>query len=233
MIYVNAAKGFRPGGLVPIVPPGDAGHRNRDCVAALRIQADPTLTIADTRSFKSDSLWELRGTGHQDGLVRSSPGPSMPPPSALSGATSSRKSCSAAASSSSPMPAARRARAARWKLHARPTEPWSFRPARSYQNAKITEGGASRRRSRWARPSIRCARLDRQRLGGRAPRSWRRRTGNWSAAPTGPMSAEVSAATMIRAILGNSAAYRLCSTLAFAFQQRQVRDGLRRQEPGR
>jgi iron complex outermembrane recepter protein len=55
MIYVNAAKGFRPGGLVPIVPPGQPNTPN-DCVAALH-QADPNLTIADTRSFKSDSLW--------------------------------------------------------------------------------------------------------------------------------------------------------------------------------
>ena len=28
MVYANAAKGFRPGGLVPIVPPGQAGHRD-------------------------------------------------------------------------------------------------------------------------------------------------------------------------------------------------------------
>jgi iron complex outermembrane recepter protein len=55
MIYVNAAKGFRPGGLVPIVPPGIPGTPN-DCVAALK-QTNPNITIADTRSFQSDSLW--------------------------------------------------------------------------------------------------------------------------------------------------------------------------------
>jgi iron complex outermembrane recepter protein len=55
MIYANAAKGFRPGGLVPIVPPGIAGTPN-DCVAALK-QTNPNITIADTRSFQSDSLW--------------------------------------------------------------------------------------------------------------------------------------------------------------------------------
>jgi iron complex outermembrane receptor protein len=55
MIYVNAAKGFRPGGLVPIVPPGQPGT-GTDCVASLK-QANPNITIADTRSFRSDSLW--------------------------------------------------------------------------------------------------------------------------------------------------------------------------------
>ena len=55
MVYALAAKGFRPGGVVPIVPPGTAGTPN-DCVAALR-QVNPNITLADTRSFKSDSLW--------------------------------------------------------------------------------------------------------------------------------------------------------------------------------
>lgn len=55
MVYALAAKGFRPGGVVPIVPPGTAGTPN-DCVAALS-QVNPNITLADTRSFKSDSLW--------------------------------------------------------------------------------------------------------------------------------------------------------------------------------
>ncbi len=55
MIYANAAKGFRPGGLVPIVPQGQAGTAT-DCVAALN-QVDPGITLAQTRSFRSDSLW--------------------------------------------------------------------------------------------------------------------------------------------------------------------------------
>jgi iron complex outermembrane recepter protein len=55
MVYALAAKGFRPGGVVPIVPPGTAGTPN-DCVAALN-QVNPNLTLANTRSFKSDSLW--------------------------------------------------------------------------------------------------------------------------------------------------------------------------------
>ena len=55
MVYALAAKGFRPGGVVPIVPPGTAGTPN-DCVAALA-QVNPNITLNDTRSFKSDSLW--------------------------------------------------------------------------------------------------------------------------------------------------------------------------------
>jgi outer membrane receptor protein involved in Fe transport len=55
MVYALAAKGFRPGGVVPIVPPGTGGTPN-DCVAALS-QVNPNLTLADTRNFKSDSLW--------------------------------------------------------------------------------------------------------------------------------------------------------------------------------
>jgi iron complex outermembrane receptor protein len=55
MVYVNVAKGFRPGGIVPIVPSGEAGTAT-DCTAALK-QVDPNITIAQTRSFQSDSLW--------------------------------------------------------------------------------------------------------------------------------------------------------------------------------
>jgi outer membrane receptor protein involved in Fe transport len=55
MVYVNVAKGFRPGGIVPIVPSGEAGTAT-DCTAALKA-VDPNITIAQTRSFQSDSLW--------------------------------------------------------------------------------------------------------------------------------------------------------------------------------
>ncbi len=55
MIYALAAKGFRPGGVVPIVPPGTPGTPN-DCVAALQ-EVNPNLTLDATRSFHSDSLW--------------------------------------------------------------------------------------------------------------------------------------------------------------------------------
>ena len=55
MVYGLASKGFRPGGVVPIVPPGTPGTPN-DCVAALAA-VNPNITLEDTRSFKSDSLW--------------------------------------------------------------------------------------------------------------------------------------------------------------------------------
>ena len=55
MVYALASKGFRPGGVVPIVPPGTPGTAN-DCVAALAA-VNPNITLAQTRSFKSDSLW--------------------------------------------------------------------------------------------------------------------------------------------------------------------------------
>lgn len=61
MIYANVAKGFRPGGLVPVVPPGTPGT-GTDCTASLA-QQDPNTTLADTRKYQSDSLWnyELGG----------------------------------------------------------------------------------------------------------------------------------------------------------------------------
>src|SRR5437588_348672 len=55
LVYGLASKGFRPGGVVPIVPPGTPGTAN-DCVAALAA-VNPNITLADTRSFRSDSLW--------------------------------------------------------------------------------------------------------------------------------------------------------------------------------
>ena len=55
MVYALGSKGFRPGGVVPIVPPGTPNTPN-DCVAALA-QVNPNLTLDDTRSFHSDSLW--------------------------------------------------------------------------------------------------------------------------------------------------------------------------------
>lgn len=55
MLYATASKGFRPGGLVPIVPAGQPGT-GTDCVAALADQA-PGTSLENTRSYKSDSLW--------------------------------------------------------------------------------------------------------------------------------------------------------------------------------
>jgi outer membrane receptor protein involved in Fe transport len=55
MIYANVAKGYRPGGIVPIVPNGEAGTAT-DCTAALKA-VDPNISIAQTRTYQSDSLW--------------------------------------------------------------------------------------------------------------------------------------------------------------------------------
>jgi outer membrane receptor protein involved in Fe transport len=55
MIYTNIAKGYRPGGIVPIVPSGEAGTAT-DCTAALKA-VDPNISIAQTRTYQSDSLW--------------------------------------------------------------------------------------------------------------------------------------------------------------------------------
>jgi iron complex outermembrane recepter protein len=55
MLYATVAKGFRPGGLGPAVPPGVPGTAS-DCVASLQ-QVNPNITLADTRRFQSDSLW--------------------------------------------------------------------------------------------------------------------------------------------------------------------------------
>jgi outer membrane receptor protein involved in Fe transport len=55
MIYANVAKGYRPGGIVPIVPSGEAGTAT-DCTAALKA-VDPNISIAQTRTYQSDSLW--------------------------------------------------------------------------------------------------------------------------------------------------------------------------------
>ena len=55
MVYGLASKGFRPGGLVPVVPAGEAGT-GTDCVAALH-GIDPNINLSQTRSYNSDSLW--------------------------------------------------------------------------------------------------------------------------------------------------------------------------------
>jgi iron complex outermembrane receptor protein len=55
MVYGLASKGFRPAGVVPIVPPGTPGTPN-DCAGQLAA-LNPNLKIEDTRSYNSDSLW--------------------------------------------------------------------------------------------------------------------------------------------------------------------------------
>lgn len=57
MVYGLASKGFRPGGAVPIVPAGAPGT-GTDCVAALHA-VNPNISLAQTQSFGSDSLWNI------------------------------------------------------------------------------------------------------------------------------------------------------------------------------
>jgi outer membrane receptor protein involved in Fe transport len=55
MVYANIAKGYRPGGLVPIVPAG-VPNTATDCAGQLKA-LDPNANIQQTRSYQSDSLW--------------------------------------------------------------------------------------------------------------------------------------------------------------------------------
>jgi iron complex outermembrane recepter protein len=139
MIYVNAAKGFRPGGLVPIVPPGLPGT-GTDCVASLK-QTNPNITIADTRSFRSDSLWSYElGTktswlDHR--LTFDAAGfyikwKDIQQEIFLSCGFQYVANAGAAVSKGGEM-----------ELRAKPTEPLELSLGAGYQNAKITEANAA------------------------------------------------------------------------------------------
>jgi iron complex outermembrane receptor protein len=139
MVYVNAAKGFRPGGLVPIVPAGQAGTAT-DCVAALH-QTDPNITIAQTRSFQSDSLWNYElGTktswlDHRltfDAAAFYIKWNNIQQEILLSCGFQYTANAGAAESKGGEM-----------EVHARPTEPLELSLGVGYQNAKITQASAS------------------------------------------------------------------------------------------
>ena len=139
MVYVNAAKGFRPGGLVPIVPPGQPGT-GTDCVAALK-QTNPNITIADTRSFQSDSLWSYELGTKTSWLDRrltfDAAGfyikwKNIQQEIFLSCGFQYVANAGAAVSKGGEM-----------ELRARPTEPLEFSLGVGYQNAKITESSAA------------------------------------------------------------------------------------------
>ncbi|HXE54948.1 MAG TPA: TonB-dependent receptor [Tepidisphaeraceae bacterium] len=139
MIYVNVAKGFRPGGLVPIVPSGTAGTAN-DCVAALH-QADPDITLADTRSYKSDSLWNYEvgtKTSWLDHRLTFNAAAfyikwsNIQQQILLGCGFQYRANAGAAESKGGEM-----------ELHARPTQPLELSLGVGYQNAKITQKGMS------------------------------------------------------------------------------------------
>jgi iron complex outermembrane recepter protein len=139
MIYANVAKGFRPGGLVPIVPQGQAGTAT-DCVAALQ-QSNPNITLAQTRSFKSDSLWNYElGTktswlDHR--LTVDAAGfyikwNNIQQEILLSCGFQYVANAGAAVSKGGEL-----------EVHARPTEPLEMSLGLGYQDAKITETRAS------------------------------------------------------------------------------------------
>jgi iron complex outermembrane receptor protein len=139
MVYVNVAKGFRPGGLVPIVPPGQA-NTPTDCVAALQ-KADPNITIAQTREFKSDSLWNYElGTktswlDHRltfDAAAFYIKWNNIQQQILLSCGFQYIANAGAAESKGGEM-----------EIHARPTEPLELSLGVGYQNAKITKESAS------------------------------------------------------------------------------------------
>jgi iron complex outermembrane recepter protein len=139
MLYVNVAKGFRPGGIVPIVPPGTPGGAN-DCVAALHA-VDPNITIADTRSFKSDSLWNYElgtKTSWLDHRLTFNAAAfyikwnNIQQQILLPCGFQYRANAGAAVSKGGEM-----------ELHARPTEPLEVSLGIGYQNAKITEQSES------------------------------------------------------------------------------------------
>ncbi len=139
MIYASAAKGFRPGGLVPIVPPG-VPNTGTDCVAALK-QTNPNITIADTRSFQSDSLWSYElgtKTSWFDHRVTFDAAgfyikwKNIQQEIFLSCGFQYVANAGAAVSKGGEM-----------ELRARPTEPLEFSLGVGYQNAKITESSAA------------------------------------------------------------------------------------------
>jgi outer membrane receptor protein involved in Fe transport len=139
MVYVNVAKGFRPGGLVPIVPAGQP-HTPTDCVAALH-QVDPNITLAQTRSFQSDSLWNYEaGTktswlGHRltfDAAAFYIKWKNIQQEILLPCGFQYTANAGAAESKGGEM-----------ELHARPAEPLELSLGVGYQNAKITQSRAA------------------------------------------------------------------------------------------
>jgi outer membrane receptor protein involved in Fe transport len=139
MIYINAAKGFRPGGLVPSVPAGTPGT-STDCVKALQ-QVNPNITIGDTRRFQSDSLWSYEiGTktswlDHRltfDAAAFYIKWKNIQQQILLSCGFQYRANAGAAVSKGGEM-----------ELRAKPTESLEISLGVGYQNAKITQSSAS------------------------------------------------------------------------------------------
>ena len=137
MVYALASKGFRPGGLVPVVPAGEPGT-GTDCVAALKA-VDPNITLAQTRSFNSDSLWNYEiGTktswlDHKvtfDAAAFYIDWKNIQQEILLSCGFQYTANAGAATSKGGEM-----------ELRARPLQPLEFSAGIGYQNAKITQTG--------------------------------------------------------------------------------------------
>ena len=139
MVYALASKGFRPGGLVPIVPAGAPGT-GADCVAALKA-VNPNITLAQTRSFNSDSLWNYElGTktswlDHKvtfDAAAFYIDWKNIQQEILLSCGFQYTANAGAAVSKGGEM-----------EIRARPLQPLEFSLGVGYQNAKITESSAA------------------------------------------------------------------------------------------
>jgi outer membrane receptor protein involved in Fe transport len=129
MIYTMIAKGFRPGGLVPSVP-----------AALCSGQLPEGVTVDQTRSFKSDSLWNYElgtKTGWFDNkLTFNAAGFYIRwkniQQNILLGCGFQYRANAGAAES----------KGGEAELRARPIEPLELSLGLGYQNAKITEAGA-------------------------------------------------------------------------------------------
>jgi iron complex outermembrane receptor protein len=139
MVYALASKGFRPGGAVPIVPAGAPGT-GTDCVAALHA-VNPNITLAQTQSFSSDSLWNYEiGTktswlDHRvtfDAAAFYIDWKNIQQEILLSCGFQYTANAGAATSKGGEM-----------ELRARPVQPLEFSAGVGYQNAKITQSSAA------------------------------------------------------------------------------------------
>ena len=162
MIYVNAAKGFRPGGLVPSVPSGTPGTR-KDCVGGAQSYRPERHRSPTPAAFNSDSLWSYElgtKTSWLDHRLTFNAAAfyikwkNIQQQILLGCGFQYRANAGAAESKGGEI-----------ELHARPTEPLEVSLGVGYQNAKITESSAVlTATSGLARVSD--AGLDRQCLGG-------------------------------------------------------------------
>ena len=139
MVYALASKGFRPGGAVPIVPAGAPGT-GTDCVAALHA-VNPNITLAQTQSFSSDSLWNYEiGTktswlDHRvtfDAAAFYIDWKNIQQEILLSCGFQYTANAGAATSKGGEI-----------ELRARPVQPLEFSAGIGYQNAKITQSSAA------------------------------------------------------------------------------------------